>query len=213
MAFVHGKYAKGECAKSGKVMKLHALVEDGYYPGLLVAPEWYEPAQPAPKAVDVTDAIALRNPAPRRDAVDARVSFPVFDVTSGQGGVELFENLGCASQPLADAALYVALYTARPGVTYSSVNECRDAAYAAGGEPLEATAKDGTLHMATTYWPRGFIAATWLLVYDAASADAIFRAHLGSLERAAQGQFIIEWSGMRYVLSANGRCLARITVA
>lgn len=63
-SFAKGNQAWGECQRSGKKMLLKDLVEDGYYPGLLVAPDWYEPRHPQERLKEVSDPIALEKPAP-----------------------------------------------------------------------------------------------------------------------------------------------------
>src|SRR5262249_12164779 len=65
--WARGKRAWGEDARSGKRLLRKNMVEDGYVPGLLVAPDWYDPPQEQEKPIKVTDAMALRRPAPRRD--------------------------------------------------------------------------------------------------------------------------------------------------
>ena len=45
-------------------MRYQDLVEDGYVPGLLVHPDWYEPRHPQELPVDTSDAVALFRPAP-----------------------------------------------------------------------------------------------------------------------------------------------------
>lgn len=62
--YARGRHALGECQRSGKVMPLNQLVVDGNVPGLLVAPEWWEPQHPQEIPVDVTDPVALQHPSP-----------------------------------------------------------------------------------------------------------------------------------------------------
>ena len=65
--YATGKYAMGICARSGRKMKLCDMVEDGNYPGLLVDPDWRDIKHEQERPVDVSDAEALRRPAPDTD--------------------------------------------------------------------------------------------------------------------------------------------------
>lgn len=64
--YARGNKALGECARSGKVLLRKDMVEDGQYPGLLVAPDWWEPKHPQETPVDVNDPIAIYKPAPEQ---------------------------------------------------------------------------------------------------------------------------------------------------
>lgn len=64
MPYARGDKAWGECARSGKRVRLNAMVEDGQLEGMLVAPEWYEPKHPLEIPQDVDDPVALAEPAP-----------------------------------------------------------------------------------------------------------------------------------------------------
>lgn len=66
--YARGDRALGECARSGRVMRLNELVHDGLYPNLLVDPAWYEPPYPCRDPRPIIDPIALREPSPRRDS-------------------------------------------------------------------------------------------------------------------------------------------------
>ena len=44
--YAKGKWALGECARSGRKMLLRNMIADGYYPNLIVDPEWYDPKHP-----------------------------------------------------------------------------------------------------------------------------------------------------------------------
>lgn len=76
--YASGKYALGECGKSGIDTELKNLVRDGYYKGLLVLPEYYEPPDPQTKRANAADAIALRYPSPRRDLIGIEIRFPTM---------------------------------------------------------------------------------------------------------------------------------------
>ena len=65
--YATGKYAVGICARSGRKMLLRDMVPDGNYPGLLVDPDWRDIKHEQETPVDVSDAIALRRPAPDTD--------------------------------------------------------------------------------------------------------------------------------------------------
>lgn len=62
----------GICMRSGKKMRLRDLVKDGFYPWLLVAPEWKEERHPQEKLKPFSDPIALKRPAPDNET-QARV--------------------------------------------------------------------------------------------------------------------------------------------
>jgi hypothetical protein len=74
-AYAKGKWALGECARSGRKMLLRNMVADGYYPNLIVDPEWYEPKHPQESLPKVRDPTALFRPAPERDKVNAEIRF------------------------------------------------------------------------------------------------------------------------------------------
>ena len=66
------KYAKGlrawgRCARSGRRLLLKDMVPDGQYPGLMVDPDWRDIKNEQERPLDVSDAIALRRPAPDTD--------------------------------------------------------------------------------------------------------------------------------------------------
>ena len=65
MPFAKGKHALGECARSGRVMKLKDMVRYGLNPNLLVDPDWREPKPPSPRRI-LPDAQVLKRPAPER---------------------------------------------------------------------------------------------------------------------------------------------------
>lgn len=69
--YARGRNSMAECQRSGQKMRYRDLVEDGHIPGLLVHPDWWEPQHPQEIPVDVTDAIALRHPAPEILTSDA----------------------------------------------------------------------------------------------------------------------------------------------
>ncbi len=65
----------GECARSGRKMMLKDMVSDGYYPSLIVDPEWYEGKHPQESLPEIEDPVALWRPAPERDLVGATIDF------------------------------------------------------------------------------------------------------------------------------------------
>ena len=65
--YATGKFAWGRCARSGRRMKLLDMVADGNYPGLMVDPDWRDIKNEQERPIDVSDAIALRRPAPDTD--------------------------------------------------------------------------------------------------------------------------------------------------
>lgn len=72
-AYAKGKWALGECRRSGRKMLLRNMVADGYYPNLIVDPEWYEPKHPQESLPKVRDPVSLFRPAPDQDRVSATV--------------------------------------------------------------------------------------------------------------------------------------------
>ena len=62
--YASGRFAVGICARSGRKMPLRDMVPDGNYPGLLVDPDWRDIKHEQETPVDVSDAEALRRPAP-----------------------------------------------------------------------------------------------------------------------------------------------------
>ena len=71
--------AVGECARSARKMRLSDMVEDGYYPGLLVDPRWREPEEPQEVFVQVADDAAVEWPAPENHSVNVEVLFPTYN--------------------------------------------------------------------------------------------------------------------------------------
>ena len=65
--YAKGKFAVGECARSGRKMLLQDMVSDGYYPSLVVDPAWYEGKHPQESLPEIEDPVALWRPAPERD--------------------------------------------------------------------------------------------------------------------------------------------------
>lgn len=74
-AYAKGKWALGECARSGRKMLLRDMIADGYYPNLIVDPVWYEPKHPQESLPSVRDPTALFRPAPDRSFVGGVVNF------------------------------------------------------------------------------------------------------------------------------------------
>ncbi len=70
-AYARGKWALGECARSGRKMLLRNMVADGYYPNLIVDPQWYEPKHPQESLPSLKDPVSLFRPAPDRSNVGA----------------------------------------------------------------------------------------------------------------------------------------------
>lgn len=65
--YAKGKFAVGECARSGRKMLLKNMVSDGYYPSLVVDPAWYEGKHPQESLPEIEDPVSLWRPAPERD--------------------------------------------------------------------------------------------------------------------------------------------------
>lgn len=57
--FAQGRKAWAICQRSGKRLLARDLVVDGQIPGLLVAPDWYEPKHPQEIPPHVDDPIAI----------------------------------------------------------------------------------------------------------------------------------------------------------
>jgi len=82
-AYAKGKWALGECRRSGRKMLLRNMVADGYYPNLIVDPEWYEPKHPQESLPKVRDPTSLFRPAPDQDKVDATVRLDDNQLVTG----------------------------------------------------------------------------------------------------------------------------------
>lgn len=81
MRYAPGKYAVGECARSGWKMLNKDMVRDGYKKNLLVRSDWYEPYPPQEQLARVEDPIALKQPAPDVSAPPGEGT-PAPDVTT-----------------------------------------------------------------------------------------------------------------------------------
>ena len=81
-AYATGKWALGECRRSGRKMLLRNMVADGYYPNLIVDPEWYEPKHPQESLPSVRDPVSLFRPAPDQDQSNATIRFRADETVS-----------------------------------------------------------------------------------------------------------------------------------
>jgi len=90
-AYAKGKWALGECRRSGRKMLLRNMVADGYYPNLIVDPEWYEPKHPQESLPKVRDPVSLYRPAPDQDQSNATIRLDDSQVVTGftLGNVEV----------------------------------------------------------------------------------------------------------------------------
>ena len=84
-------------------MLLRNMVADGYYPNLIVDPEWYEAKHPQESLPKVRDPTALFRPAPERDQIGRTVLLggaPAVDEVPGGGfGAPLGLGPGSAALP------------------------------------------------------------------------------------------------------------------
>lgn len=195
--YASGKFAKGTCMRSGKVVPYNDLVRDGHIHNLMVAPDWYEPEHPLETIEPVSDPVALRHPSPRRGHLNVTVRFPLFDVDTGGYGSDLF-LLSAETFDLVSNGFNVALYVDKPGTTYSTANETAGSGYVPGGLPVALSVDNGEVALDTTSWASATFGALWLLVYEVISGDALMRMNLGSLHVADNGVFTINWSSARY---------------
>lgn len=89
--FASGKNSIGECQRCGFVVPYPSLRKDGYT-NLLVCGQCYDIAHPAERPINLSDAQALRRPAPDLDAVasraliDSRRLSEVLGFTNSFGG-------------------------------------------------------------------------------------------------------------------------------
>ena len=77
--------ALGICAKSGKQMRLGDMVRDGYYEGLLVDPDWYDPPHPQEKLLPVFDPEGIQDPSPDLDGAQSEalvLNVPVYRLST-----------------------------------------------------------------------------------------------------------------------------------
>lgn len=96
MKYSNPDNAYGECARSGKKTRLSDLVKDGYQKGIYVRREWYDPPQPQEKLKPLFDAQMTRIQAPRTDIYETTVTFPAYDINTGNayGGMQQNYTLG-----------------------------------------------------------------------------------------------------------------------
>lgn len=80
--YAKGKYALGECGRSGKILPLKDMVEDGYIKGMLVSKEYYEAPDPSLHYQPKTDAVALERTAPRADGSDIEIAIPTLNTNT-----------------------------------------------------------------------------------------------------------------------------------
>ena len=80
--WARGGKAWGHCARSGKKMLLKGMVEDGYFPGILVAPEEYDPPHPQEFLQALTDPESLQRPAPDLDVQKQTSNAVAFGIES-----------------------------------------------------------------------------------------------------------------------------------
>ena len=90
--YASGKRAWGECARSGRRVKLNSMVRDGYRPRILVAPEDYDPEEPQEHSIPNRDAAGLLNPAPDNERIPHTITWPIYDISSDATLTSLREN-------------------------------------------------------------------------------------------------------------------------
>lgn len=66
--YASGKFAVGECSRSGRKMMLKDMMADGYYPNLIVDPNWWDDRHPQDSLPMVQDPTSLYHPSPEREA-------------------------------------------------------------------------------------------------------------------------------------------------
>lgn len=196
-------WAKGECQRSGKVLPLVDMVEDGATPGLLVAPDWYEPQQPQETPAELGEMDTLDNPAPRNDAIDQTIRFPLYDVTTGKRAAELFELLAYNGD-LSTDAFKVALYDSKPPAVY-------DANDLLTPKPVSVVVANGAAHLSDTVWTSVTAYPTWALVFNEATGEGLLRVNLASPQGCVNATFTIEWDGMTY--STDGTRITGVKIA
>lgn len=87
--YARGKLAWGTCSRGGHRLLLRDMIRDPLT-GLLVDPDWAELPLMRP-AVDITDGVVLRRPAPELDQIST-IIYPelLFDWSSGDPMPPLF---------------------------------------------------------------------------------------------------------------------------
>lgn len=210
MSYARGRYALGECARSGRKMLLKDMVRDGYQPNLLVDPAWYEPEHPLEDLQPVDDPVALYRPSPRRDSIDAEVAFPLYDVATGQSGGDLFDVLPCDGFDFDAQVFKVALYADKPGTRFAVSGEAEGAGYTPGGVPVIVTAADGHLTLGAVAWEYASIGARWLLVYAEDSGAGLLRVNLGATHESVNGAFAVDFSNVTVAMTATEDCIAGV---
>lgn len=87
-SFASDKHALGECARCGVKMLLKFMLNDGYYPNLIVCPSCWEPRHPQESLPNVEDPVTLYRPAPENlpaptaPVLAAAVSNPVTRIAA-----------------------------------------------------------------------------------------------------------------------------------
>lgn len=109
--YAKGKFAVGECARSGRKMLLKDMVSDGYYPSLVVDPAWYEGKHPQESLPEIEDPVSLWRPAPERDQVNSTFRMPsaLLFFGFGQSSPSLDADSGASDPNFADVVLLLHL--------------------------------------------------------------------------------------------------------
>lgn len=197
--FASGRNAMGECARSGRKMRLASMVEDGYYPGLLVDPQWRETRHPLERLPEVSDPVALRKPAPEnsKDYLTTTVRFPLYDLANDET-VSTLKVTDDGTHDFQVDTFKVALYDSVVELdTYSSTDEVSSTNYTAGGANLTLTTEteDGaTLVSASdSEWSNVSFTAACAVIYNASAANAVVGILSFGNPRRVTGTFTIQW--------------------
>lgn len=140
----------GYCQRSGQRVRRSELVEDGYIPGLMVHPDWYEPPDDNKvQANSQVDEFKSYLTVPPTDIEDVRVSLPDSAYTGESGEIFRFGTRASVEALLSGstemrAALYPFATDYSALSVYDPAQELSGDGYVAGGFAVEYAILDYT---------------------------------------------------------------------
>ena len=101
-------YVWGICQKSGMRVRRVDMVEDGYYKGLMVAPQYYDPPHPQERIMPIVDTEAIEKPYPDLDAIGQTLTFPFYDMVTDTtyAGANMSLQVGTIELDLLDTVFW-----------------------------------------------------------------------------------------------------------
>lgn len=164
----------GYCQRSGKRVPRRLMVEDGDIPGMMVAPDWYEPEHPQ-KKLDPLPPENLRPELtePPLSEEQVRIKLPDADFTGAQATYYRFGTPSSVQAALAgDTALFGALLVS--GAQFSTMS-----AYTGAGEVSGPGYESGGYELA--YQIRNYPGATVVWVGDLLTTDKVTLGDVGGM--------------------------------